>query len=121
MATSETLIATKKLELTNIVEGANGLFRSDEVITDGSVSAIVLDFDETNETITFIQNSSTGYGNFSTSATLSGADSLCEATISSVVDEEVKKYEGDILYLENRRAILRSEDQVEDIKVIIEF
>jgi hypothetical protein len=121
LATSETLIATKKLELTNIVEGANGLFRSDEVITDGSVSAIVLDFDETNETITFIQNSSTGYGNFSTSATLSGADSLCEATISSVVDEEVKKYEGDILYLENRRAILRSEDQVEDIKVIIEF
>ena len=52
---------------------------------------------------------------------MSGADSLCEATISSVVDEEVKKYEGDILYLENRRAILRSEDQVEDIKVIIEF
>jgi len=121
LATAQTLIATKKLQLTNVVEGINGLFRSDEIITDGSVSAIVLDYDSTSQTITFIQNVSTGYGAFSTSATLSGADSSCEATISSVIDEEVKKHEGDILYLENRRAILRSEDQVEDIKVIIEF
>ena len=121
LATEETLIATKKLELTNVVAGANGLFRSDEVISDGNVSAIVLDFDEVNSTLTFIQNPDTGYGDLTVSSTITGSDSLCEATISSINDEEVMKHEGDILYLENRRAILRSEDQVEDIKVIIEF
>ena len=121
LATELTLIATKKLELTNVVAGANGLFRSDEIISDGNVSAMVIDFNETNSTLTFIQNPNTGYGDFTSSSTISGASSLCQATISSINQEEVMKHEGDILYLDNRRAILRSEDQVEDIKVIIEF
>jgi hypothetical protein len=41
--------------------------------------------------------------------------------IPAVVREEFLKFHGDILYIENRRAVLRSEDQIEDIKTIIEF
>lgn len=39
----------------------------------------------------------------------------------AIVNEEFLKFHGDILYLENRRPILRSVDQIEDIKTIIEF
>lgn len=39
----------------------------------------------------------------------------------AVVREEFLKFDGDILYVENRRAVLRAEDQIEDIKTIIEF
>lgn len=34
---------------------------------------------------------------------------------------EVAKYTGDIVYIENRRLITRAPDQIEDIKLVIEF
>jgi len=34
---------------------------------------------------------------------------------------EVKKYTGDILYVENRRTVSRSIDQIEDVKLVVEF
>jgi hypothetical protein len=34
---------------------------------------------------------------------------------------EVAKYTGDIVYVENRRLITRAPDQIEDIKLVIEF
>lgn len=43
----------------------------------------------------------------------------CE--IREPLPAELKKFEGEILYLENRRAILRAKEQTEDIKAIIEF
>ena len=63
-----------------------------------------------------VKLSSTNVGN-SVKGVLSGT----QATITGITLEEVKKFEGEILYLENRRPILRSPDQIEDIKAIIEF
>jgi hypothetical protein len=34
---------------------------------------------------------------------------------------EIKKYSGKILYVENRKPVFRSNDQIEDIKLVIEF
>lgn len=36
-------------------------------------------------------------------------------------DSEILNNSGDIIYLENRRLITRAEDQIEDIKLVIEF
>ena len=36
-------------------------------------------------------------------------------------DPEVKKYSGDIIYVDNRPSITRSTNQKEDIKVILQF
>jgi len=46
-----------------------------------------------------------------------------DATSSSVVFEkpDMKKYRGDILYVENRSPVSRASDQVEDIKLIVQF
>jgi hypothetical protein len=34
---------------------------------------------------------------------------------------EIKKYSGQILYVENRKAVIRSNDQIEDVKLVLEF
>lgn len=34
---------------------------------------------------------------------------------------EVRKFSGEILYIENRKTIIRSDDQIEEIKLVIEF
>jgi len=34
---------------------------------------------------------------------------------------EIKKYTGDIIYVENRRTVSRSIDQIEDVKLVVEF
>jgi hypothetical protein len=42
-------------------------------------------------------------------------------SVPAVTNVELLKFHGDILYIENRRPVLRSIDQIEDIKTIIEF
>ena len=45
-----------------------------------------------------------------------------EVTITNgVADTEFVRDTGDVIYLENRRLITRAEDQIEDIKLVIEF
>ena len=38
-----------------------------------------------------------------------------------IATPEIAKYTGDIIYIENRRLITRAPDQIEDIKLVIEF
>ena len=33
----------------------------------------------------------------------------------------MKKFSGDVLYVENRSPVTRADDQIEDVKLIIEF
>ena len=46
---------------------------------------------------------------------------LGQSFINGLSDPEVKKYSGDIIYVDNRPAITRSVNQKEDIKVILQF
>jgi hypothetical protein len=41
--------------------------------------------------------------------------------IKGISQPEIKKYSGDIIYIDNRPAITRSQNQKEDIKVILQF
>jgi hypothetical protein len=41
--------------------------------------------------------------------------------VAGLASPEVAKYTGDIVYVENRRLITRAPDQIEDIKLVIEF
>ncbi len=123
LASADTLIATKKMALTAIVEGLGGTFQADETVTSGSSTAYVVDFISTGSGIgnlTYIQNEDTGFIPF-TSGTLTGAISGATATMGSITNEEIKKFDGDILYYENRRPVLRSNDLLEDIKIIIKY
>ena len=128
LATSATRIATKVLSLTGVTAGGGGDFTPDEDVlgTLGSITAIgkAVGFTPTGigtGTVSFIQDEITGYTNFLQNMTLVGLTSGATASVSSVILEEIKKFEGEILYIENRRPVLRAPDQVEDIKCVIEW
>jgi len=136
LATANTLIATKMLVLTGVAAGPDSaMFRPDEIFsisTDGGNA-----WTEAGRVLEYAENPNqlgSGYMTyFKTLGTISpelvangtvlvrGADSRAQGTISSATDQEVKKFDGEILYLENRRPILRAPDQIEDIKAIVEF
>ncbi len=46
---------------------------------------------------------------------------LGQSFIDGISNPEVKKYSGNIIYVDNRPAITRSQNQKEDIKVILQF
>ena len=140
MAAIDTLNACDGLTVSAV---SQGLFVADEIVSQTYVDSVsgltkvakarVVEF-KTHPTIagsyfiSYIQTHETGYDAFV--ATVSdltklysnrtgSVNSSCE--IVAVEPSEIKKFEGEILYLENRRAVLRSPEQTEDIKAIIEF
>ena len=40
---------------------------------------------------------------------------------NGLADPEVKKYSGDLIYVDNRSPITRSANQREDIKIVLQF
>ena len=108
-------------------------FAEDELVT-GAVAGgsgatgRVVDFKD-NTTLRLVDvvqggNTSAGYdsivGSFQTSEVIS-APSGASATTSTVVGGDFEKFSGDVLYIENRSPVTRADDQIEDVKLIIEF
>ena len=58
----------------------------------------------------------------STSTTINSRTyNLGMSFVKGVANPEVKKYRGDIIYVDNRAAVTRSSQQKEDIKIVLEF
>lgn len=121
VATDTTRTATKSLTLD--VSGLTGTFVTDETITGGSsgATARVVDYDASNRVIRYYQDINTGFTAFSTSETVSGGTSSASGTINQTNNPEIEPDSGDIMYIEHRRPINRASDQIEDIKLVIEF
>lgn len=56
-----------------------------------------------------------------TVATTNTATLLGVTFVAGLADPEIENNSGDIIYIENRRLITRAPDQIEDIKLVIEF
>lgn len=149
LATATTLNACKTLEVDTLTPAGLPAFEVDEVITqtytaDGvekTARAKLIEFKDLGSnvyTIGYIQTPDTGFVPFVASTsqtstfltterrdqstdTILGGSQQTTCKIRSTVNPEIKKFHGEILYLENRRAVLRSPEQTEDIKAIIEF
>jgi len=105
-------------------------FAEDEVVT-GSASAAtgkVVDF-KNNTTLRLVDvtmggNTTVGYdaiaGAFQANETIT-APSGASANTNGVVGGDFEKFSGDVLYIENRSPVTRADDQIEDVKLIIEF
>ncbi len=100
------------------LSGASGEFTLDEVITSGSNTASVVEWNTTSDIL---------YTNlplnraFANGASVTGGTSGVTGTIASISTPGLQPYSGDILYVENRVPIARAEDQIEDVKLIIQF
>jgi len=146
-STSDTLSGLKAIKIT----GATADFIPDETITQtvtggtakgtvvswtldsGSTTAGVLKYIQTNDSHTdqgvvraFESNGSN---------VVSGGSSAADGTVdtgysntllgstfaSGLANPEIENNSGDVIYIENRRLITRAPDQIEDIKLVIEF
>ena len=70
-------------------------------------------------------NSSNGWdvspGSFQANEALTISGGATTANSSAIEGPDLKPYTGDILYVENRSPISRASDQIEDVKLIINF
>jgi hypothetical protein len=72
------------------------------------------------------QNEITGFGEFNEGEPITGGGASgtlisagADADSDAFYDDDVNRFSGELLYLENRAAVARTADQTEDIKVII--
>ena len=97
---------------------------STEVV--GTAVGIVVSVDTTNRIISYLPypNESGNFVAFANGNTITSATNTAHGTLntsSAITAEEVKRHSGDIIYLENRQAVSRASDQIEDIKLIVEM
>jgi hypothetical protein len=57
---------------------------------------------------------------FANTAAVVGATGTT-GTITAIANSQLEPYSGDVLYIENRSPISRAADQIEDVKLVIEF
>ena len=88
---------------------------------------VVVSVDSTNRKISYLPfpNEAGGIVAFANGNTIvSGSGPTSHGTLASssaITAEEVNRFSGDIIYLENRSAVSRASDQIEDIKLIVEM
>lgn len=112
-------IASKSLNLTPV--SVTGTFIEDAVFSTsiGSATGKVVFHDTTNQILYYYQDQETEFESFTNGLTIS--DGTVSASIQSQNDPDIDAYSGDILYLNNILAVDRSEDQTEDIRIVIEL
>lgn len=116
VATSNTKSALTVLNYTGLQGGS---FVKDAQVVGGTSGARGYIVSVDTGLIKIYQNDSTGYkpfvvGELITSGTVSG-------TVASVVNPEVEKYSGDVIYIENRSPVNRASNQTEDVRLVIEM
>ena len=135
LSSATTLSALNRITLQSgaTMPAVDATIASAASITSGTATGKVVSVDSTNRYVYFLP-SVDSVGNFGTwangnpvhSGTARGSlgSSLGNLAASNAVSDaypEVKRNSGDIVYLENRGAVARAADQIEDIKLIIEM
>jgi len=119
VATASTLAATK-----NLVVATGGTFAVDSVF-EGTVTnakGIVDSYDSVNGIIRYHQTEETGYTAFTTSDNVRpDGGSGTGQSVTAVNNPEVEPFSGEIIFLENRTPVNRASDQIETIKLVLEF
>ena len=105
--------------IVNVAAGQPSNYAADDIITtDDGGKFRVIQIDETNRNIymtaeiPLITNSST---------LTNSTQSISSLSINSYTAPEVKNSSGEIIYLDNRSPVIRSADQVEQVKALIRF
>jgi hypothetical protein len=100
------------------VPAANANFSLDETVTVGANTATVVEWDNSNK---YLYTTKPLPKDFANATSITGSTSAATGTITAISNPGLASYSGDILYVENRSPISRATDQIEDVKLIIEF
>lgn len=96
--------------------GVTGSFSVDQTVTSGSNTATVVEWDSANNHLYCTAPTPEYFANTASLSTGTGS-----GTINGISTPGVQPYSGDVLYIENRSPIHRAADQIEDVKLIVEF
>lgn len=116
--------------LSSFTTTGSGSFMLDETIYQSSSNAYgtVVAYDSTTGTVYYYQSpefhrhTDNKVYAFTSGSTVLGQSSLVSRTISTApVGPEIKVNSGEMIYVENRKSITRGTDQIEDIKLVVEF
>lgn len=131
IANSETLRASQGLKLANVSNGPGGAFQPDDLIVGlgdtkiarARVVAIIKGQLANEVTLHLYQDSSTGYETFDEDMTITGSLTGATGTVAAggKLSPEIDRLSGDILYIDNRRAVLRAPNQTEILRAVIKF
>jgi hypothetical protein len=98
------------------LSGISGTFTVDETITSGSNTASLIEFTTPNLFTTLPVHRA-----FANTTSVTGGTSGATGTIAVITTPGLQPYTGDIIYVENRVPIARADDQIEDVKLVIQF
>ena len=127
--TTVTAVSNAVQTMSNLVLNGNDVLLTGSAESNGVFPrAYVTNVDLTNGKIYYVQNSLTGYQTFPpTDDVTYSNDAAPTGTVSGITltasngGTDFDKNSGEILFIENRDPIQRSNQQIEDIKLIIEF
>ena len=94
----------------------SGTFTVDETITSGSNTASLIEF-----TTPSIFTTLPVHLPFANTTSVTGGTSGATGTIAVITTPGLQPYTGDIIYVENRVPIARADDQIEDVKLVVQF
>ena len=127
VSTDTTLSALHRMTLSTV----SGIAKDDVIRSasaDGTGVAVsrIVSIDTSNKYVFHLPqaNSKNGYVDFATSGTNNvflGSTSIGTVQAVSTDYPEVQPYSGQIIYIENRGAVSRASDQIEDIKLIVQM
>lgn len=105
------------------VSGGSGTFVADEIFqTPAQVKGKTYWHDTTNNYLYYVQNDSTGYGEFTPSVPITSTTTSTSKVISALNDPTIDRYSGDIIYINNLDdAIARTSTQNEDFRIVIDL
>jgi hypothetical protein len=118
------LTSTSALALNKIIHDGSGFVKSTvqksqiQGVTTGAKAVI----DDTNDsdTIWYHQTETTGFKAFQVGEEIQVVGNTgINGTITSLADGDFNPFTGDLLYIDNRSAVTRSNDQTEDLKIVI--
>lgn len=113
--TQETGLALSKLKLNSL----SGTFTKDNTITGATSGAQALIDDVDSSNIFFHQNQETGFLDFDSGEQVT--DGTATGNIVNVIKGDIDPLSGELLFIENRAAVQRSADQIEDVKIVIQL
>lgn len=115
LATSLTYDNVYKITVSN----PSASFSIDETVTGQTSGATgtVVDIDSGTGVLRLVNT----VGTFVDGETITGNSSAVSSSISSIAVPELTQNSGNIVYIENRQPIARAVDQIEDIKLTIQF
>ena len=97
-------------------------FSVDKTIVGGTSGTKALIDEVDSDTIFYHQSPATGYGSFTAGEALTESDGSGSGTIGTLTDSsEFDPFSGDVLYIDNRSAVERMSNQIEDIKIILQL